>query len=424
MVRSRRLLFVTPYLPSPPGFGGQRRMHGLFSGLARSHAVSVLSLVNPDNPREASPEATRRYCETVVTVPNPAFALSSIGKRMLQLRSLASWRSFEWQSHVVPALLRELRALLARERYDVVTFEFSQMAPYRRWLPQEGARPVFVLDEHNIEYQILQRTAASESGRSRRLYNSMNLTKLRREERQAWRSFDGCTVTSAHDEKLLLRDVPLAATTVIPNAVDLDFFRPRAEAPVPNTILFFGAHNYFPNADGLRSFLSECMPLLKQTVPAVKLRVVGYTPAGFQSFASESVQMVGFVDDVRVELAAAAAVIVPLRVGGGTRLKILEAMAMGKPVVSTRVGAEGLEVVPDRDLLIADEPAAFAGAIARVLSDAALARSLGAAGRLLVEKSYGWEGAVERLERFHDRLIDARTSGLTDHQLRALSSPP
>lgn len=399
-------------------------MHGLFSGLARRHAVSVLALVNPGNPREASPAATLGYCEKVITVPNPAFALDRFGKRMSQARSLASWRSFEWRTHVLPPLLRELAALLDRERYDVVTFEFSQMAPYRRWLAQEGARPVFVLYEHNIEYQILERTAASESGLSRRLYNSLNLTKLRREERKAWRSFDGCTVTSAHDEKLLLRDVPLAATTVIPNAVDLDFFRPRASAPVPNTILFFGAHNYFPNADGLRYFLSACMPLLKQAVPAVKLRVVGYTPAGFQSFASESVEMVGFVDDVRVELAAAAAVIVPLRVGGGTRLKILEAMAMGKPVVSTRVGAEGLEVVPDRDLLIADEPAAFAGAIARVLSDDALGQRLGASARQVVEESYGWDAAVERLERFHDRLIEVRTSGLTDYQGRALSSPP
>jgi glycosyltransferase involved in cell wall biosynthesis len=384
-------------------------MHGLFSELARSQAVSVLSLVNPNNPREVSPEATRRYCEKVFTVPNPALALAGVAKRMLQARSLASWRSFEWRSHVVPALLRELRALLARERYDVVTFEFSHMAPYRRWLPKERAAPVFVLDEHNIEYQILQRTAAAESGLPRRLYNGINMRKLRREERHAWRAFDGCTVTSAHDEELLLRDAPSAATAVIPNAVDLEFFRPRAEAPVPNTILFFGALNYFPNADGLQYFLSKCMPLLKKTLPAAKLRVVGHTPQSFQSLGSESVEMVGFVDDVRVELSRAAAVIAPLRVGGGTRLKILEAMAMGKPVISTQLGAEGLQVVPERDLLIADEPAAFAAAIARALSDKALGLALGAAARRLVEDSYGWEAAVGRLERFHDRLLDART---------------
>ena len=424
MAPSRRLLFVTPYLPSPPGFGGQRRAHGLFSGLARSHAVSVLSLINLSNPGEISPEATLRYCEKVFTVPNPAFSLSRKRKRLSQARSLASWRSFEWQTFVVPALLRELRALLSRERYDVVTFECSMMAPYRRWLPGDGARPVFVLDEQNIEYQILERTAAAESGLARWLYNRVNLPKLRHEERHAWRSFDGCTVPSALDQQVLLRDVPRARTAVIPNAVDLDFFQPREEAPAPDTILFLGAHNYFPNADGLRYFLSECLPILKRTVPAVKLRVVGHTPSEFQSFASETVQMVGFVDDVRVEFARAAVVIVPLRVGSGTRLKILEAMAMGKPVVSTRLGAEGLEVVPDRDLLLADDPAAFAAAIARVLADGNLGRALGVAGRRLVEQAYGWGAAVDRLERFHDRLIDARTSGLTDHLRRALSSPP
>lgn len=309
--------------------------------------------------------------------------------------------------HVVPKLFDELRKMLESGRYDLVTFEFSQMAPYRRWLPNGDAGPAFVLDEHNIEYEVLRRTAGGEGGSLRRLYNGINMRKLRREEWHAWRTFDGCTVTSAHDEALLLRAAPGTPTAVIPNAVDLDFFQPRAAPAAPNTLLFFGAQNYFPNADGLRFFLQDILPLLKAAVPGAKLRVVGHTPPSFRSLSSESVEMVGFVEDIRVEIERAAAVIVPLRIGGGTRLKIIEAMAMGKPVVSTRQGAEGLEVTSGREVLLADEPAAFAGAVARVLKDETLARSLGAMARRLVEDKYGWEAAVQRLEQFHERVLQA-----------------
>ena len=408
MARPLNLLFVTPYLPSPPGFGGQRRIHGLIEGLSRAHTVSVLSLVNPADAREASPSATRAYCKQVVTVPNRAFALSSRGKRLLQLRSLGSRRSFEWLSHVTPTLLAGLRDLLARNSYDVVTFEFSHLAPYRRWLSLPSKRPVFVLDEHNIEYEILRRTASGPGGMLRSVYNAVNLRKLRREEQHAWRLFDGTTVTSAHDQSLLLRDAPGTKTAVVPNAVDLDYFRPRPAPPPGKTILFFGANNYFPNADGLAFFLRESFPLLRQLVPGVRLRVVGHTPPELMaSLASEEVEMAGFVDDVRVELERAAVVIAPLRIGGGTRLKILEAMSMGRPVVSTRQGAEGIMVAHERELLLADEPVAFAQAVARVLGDLALAIGLGKSARGLVERAYGWGAAVNRLESFYRELLPA-----------------
>ena len=402
-----RILFVTPYLPSPPGFGGQRRMHGMMSGLARTHEVSALSLVNPAESHEGSLGATREYCREVVTIPNPAFALDAGRKRLLQLRSLGSRRSFEWLTHANPAFAAELRRLLARGRFDIVSFEFAQMGAFRTALGAgelHGARTV--LDEHNVEHEILRRTAATEAGLVRRLYSAVNWRKLRHEELDAVRSFDGCTVTSVHDQALLLRDVPQARTAVVPNAADVEHFKPRAGAPArePMTILFFGAINYFPNADGLQFFLREIFPRVLARCPAARLRVVGHTPRELFALSGENVEMKGLVDDVRVELERTAAVIAPLRVGGGTRLKILEAMAMGKAVVSTSQGAEGLEVAHGRELLIADEPAAFASELCRVLEDAALARGLGAAARRLVEDRYGWPAAVATLERFYQQL--------------------
>jgi glycosyltransferase involved in cell wall biosynthesis len=375
--------------------------------LARAHEISVLSLVNPSERHDVAIRATGEYCKQVVTVPNPPFALSLQGKRALQLRSLASLRSFEWFSHVRPAVAERLGQALAAESYDVVNFEFSHMAPYRRMLQPAGHRPRFVLDEHNIEYEILRRTAASESGLLRRFYNAVNWRKLRSEELAAWKSFDGCSVTSAHDRDLLVRDLPQVKTAIVPNAVDLEYFRPRPEAsaPEPHTIIFFGAINYFPNTDGLRFFLDEIFPRVLARLPRAKLRVVGHTPPELLALANANVEMKGFVPDVRVEIEAAASVIAPLRIGGGTRLKILEAMAMAKPVVSTPQGAEGLEVGDGRELLLAKTPAAFADQLVRVLEDAELARRLGEAARRLVEQRYGWAASAGRLEGLYRELL-------------------
>jgi glycosyltransferase involved in cell wall biosynthesis len=388
------ILCVTPYLPSPPGFGGQRRLHGLFTGLARSHRMSVVSLVNASENHERSVAATREYCREVVTVGNPAFALPLRAKRTLQLRSLLSPRSFEWLTHVLPELQAQVRRMLSERRYDVVLFEFTHLAPHRRGLP-DG--PLYLLDEHNVEYEILRRTALSETGALRKLYNGVNWRKLRAEEHAAWRSFDGVSVTSTHDRDLVLRDLPRTRVAVVPNAVDLEFFAPRPDVePVPGTLLFFGAINYFPNADGLQHFLTSIFPHL----PQARLSVVGHTPESLFALSSERIAMKGFVDDVREEIAKAAVVIAPLRVGGGTRLKILEAMAMGKPIVSTPEGAEGLEVVDGRDVLLAREPREFARKVAQVLAEPGLARTLGANARKLAEDRYGWPASVARLEQF------------------------
>ncbi len=406
MPRPLNILFVTPYLPTPPGFGGARRLHGLMTGLAQKHTVSVLALVNAAENHAASVQATGAYCREVVPVPNPVFALSRWRKRAVQLRSLASRHSFEWRSYIRPDADVQLRALLARQRFDVVNFEFCHTAPYRRGLARVPGAPVFVLDEHNIEYEILRRTAISESGVVRRVYSSVNWRKLRGEELDAWRDFDGCSVTSVHDRDLLLRDLPQARVAVVPNAVDLDYFRPRpeAEAAEPFSILFFGAINYFPNSDGLKYFLDEIFPRVRARLPEARLKVVGHTPEDLLALANDHVHMKGFVPDVRVELERAAAVIAPLRLGGGTRFKILEAMAMAKPVVSTPQGAEGLEVTDGREVLLADSAARFADQLVRVLEDAALARRLEDAARRLVEERYGWGASVARLEALYDDL--------------------
>ena len=401
-----RLLFVTPYLPSPPRSGGPRRLHGLITGLARSHDVSVLSLVEPGDEIADAVRATREYCAEVVTVDNPRYGLAGRGKRLLQLGSLLTPLSYERLVYHRPALQARMDHLLARRHFDIITVEFAQMAPYR--FTGAGGRNAtkLVLDEHNIEYDILYRTYEAGSVGPRKLYNYADYLKLRREERRAWRRFDGCTLTSARDEALLRRDCPRLPTAVVPNAVDVEFFRPAPAAPEPATVLFFGAIDYYPNTDGLLFFLDEVWPQLRARYPALTLRIVGPSPPeAITRRAGPDIVVTGFVPDVRVELERATVAIAPLRVGGGTRLKIVEAMAMGKAIVSTTIGAEGIDVTAEEDILLADEPGAFADQVGRALDDAALRRRLGVAARRLVERRYSWAASVEKLEGFYRRLL-------------------
>lgn len=407
MSARKKLLFVAPYLPSPPEFGAQRRMHGLMSDLAMRHDVSLLALTNRNDRIQTQLKASREFCREVISIDNPAFSLGNRGKRLLQLRSLASPKSFEWHTHSNRKLTATLRELLARETWDAVTVEFCQMALHREALGPMTLPP-FVLDEHNIEFEILRRTAQSESGAFRKLYNAVNAPKLRAEELRAWKLFDATSVTSAVDEAMLKKEQPEALTAVIPNAVDLEQFVPSAQLVEPDSLIFFGAMNYFPNSDGLTFFVREVMPALLKLRPKAKLRVVGHTPDALRKLASDSVEVIGFVPDVRTHIANAAVAIAPLRVGGGTRLKILEAMAMGKAIVSTRLGAEGIDVQHERDCLLADEPAKFAAEIARLLEDAALRTRLGIAARRLAEEQYGWPATARKLEELYERLAARR----------------
>jgi glycosyltransferase involved in cell wall biosynthesis len=406
-----RFLFVTPYLPSPPRFGGQRRVHGLMQELARlGHELSVVALVTPEDDRVGSVSATQAYCRRVLPVVDDRLGQSLGGKRLAQLRSILSPSSWERAQYVSSrGYVQALEEALSRERYDVVVFEFVYMVYYlTERVRRLAGGAVLVLDEHNVEFDIVRRTRVG--GAARRLFAAVNWRKLRREERRAWRSVDGCTVTSVRDQELLLRDEPRVPCRVVPNGVDVDYFRPDPAAVVdPKTVLFFGANNYYPNADGIRYFLNDVFPLLRSR--GLTLKIVGPPADWLTRLERKDVIVTGFVDDVRPHLASAGVVIAPLRIGGGTRLKILEAMAMGKAVVSTSIGAEGLDVEHERNLLLGDDARAFARQVERLVDDRALAERLGVGARALVEGRYSWRAAAELFQAFVGEL-ERRGAGL------------
>jgi glycosyltransferase involved in cell wall biosynthesis len=405
------VLYVSPIPPSPPRSGAQARVHGLITNVARRHDVTAISLIDQDFDAEECRHAMREYCRDVVLIPNPN-GQEGLVKRMLQLRSLASFRSIEHHYFSAPGLQGELDRVLRQRRFDVVNLEFPYLAHLRmRQSPPGTPPPPLVLDAHEIAYDIVRQVARSDGSPGRRVFAALNWRKLRRDESAAFRSADGIYACSVADQERLLAHVPSARTVVIPNAADVDFYQPRPSDPPPDgrTVVFFGLLSTFPNVDGVLFFLREIWPRIAAERPQACCRIIGRRPpASVLELSGPRVEIAGFVADLRPHLASAGVLVVPLRVGGGTRLKIVEGMAMGKPIVSTTLGAEGVEAVPGRDILIADEPATFAAAVVRVLDDAALATRLGRSARQLAVERYSWRAAALTLERFFGEIIAAQ----------------
>jgi len=404
-----RILYVSHMPASPPRFGAQARVHGLMTQLAQRHDLTAVMLFDEEFDADECRRAMQAYCREVVLVPNRN-GREGLSKRVLQLRSLASIRSFERLRVTVPALQRALDQVLRTKCFDIVNLEFSYLGHYGlRQAPPGEKLPSLVVDSHEIAYDLAWQFARTSKNLGRRLYAGANWRKLRREELGTYRDADGVCLCSADDERRLLAQLPEARTAVVPNAADVDYYQPRPTDPPPDgrTVLYFGLLSTVPNCDAVLHFVQDIWPRIKEAHPEARCKIVGgRPPAPLLALAGPDVELTGFVSDLRPHLASAAAVVVPLRLGGGTRLKIVEGMAMGKAIVSTTLGAEGIEAVPGRDLLLEDQPAAFAEAVNRLLAEPGLTARIGESARRLAMERYAWGGAARALETFYREILE------------------
>jgi polysaccharide biosynthesis protein PslH len=317
------ILCVSHMPASPPRFGAQARMHGLMTQLAQRHDLTAVMLVNEEFNVDECREAMQAYCREVVLVPNPCIR-HILEKRLLQLRSLASTRSFERLQVAVPAMQTALDLVLRSTRFDVVNLEFSFLGDYRlRQAPPGKKLPALVVDSHNIDYDLARQYARHGSSLVRRIYASANWRKLRQEELTTYGGADGVYLCSGDDERRLLSEVFGARTAVIPNAADVEHYRPRPTDPPPDgrTVVFFGHLSYVPNIDAVTHFVQDIWPRIADAHPDARCKIIGgQPPASLLALAGPRVELTGFVSDLRPHLAAAAAVVAPLRLGGGTRL--------------------------------------------------------------------------------------------------------
>jgi glycosyltransferase involved in cell wall biosynthesis len=302
---------------------------------------------------------------------------------------------FKWR---VPAVRQYVADRLAARAFDVLVADFIFAQPS---LPPRPTVPV-VFFEHNVEYRIWQRLAAIEERVGRRTLLEIEWRKVRRRERQALHRASLTIAVSDVDRQTLEAEAPGARVEVVPTGVDTEYFAPSRRAEIPHRLVFSGSMDWYPNEDAIRCFAASIWPRLRQRLPGISLTVVGRRPRASlrEALAGTGIELTGTVDDVRPYIDEAALYVVPLRVGGGTRLKIFEALAMGKAVVSTPIGAEGLGLEPDRHFVCARTEEDFIGAVIELLGAPDRRRALGDEGRRLVQQEYSWS-QISRVFEHH-----------------------
>jgi sugar transferase (PEP-CTERM/EpsH1 system associated) len=306
-------------------------------------------------------------------------------------------RSFT--SHEVQDVIKQL---FTQNRYDAVLFGSALMAGY---LVPENVK--IVIDQPNIEHELLLRTYQRETSWVRKWYNWLEARLVKPVEMSRCQKSDLVLVTSEREQLALKSMLQGKTIEVVPNGVDIEYFNGNdIKQNVPGRIIFTGAMDYYPNVDAVQLFAQKCWPIIQNHIPDATWHIVGRNPLPEVRKLSEvpGITVTGSVPDVRPYLAAAEVAIVPLRIGGGTRLKILEAFAMRKAVVSTSIGCEGLSVDSNTHLVVEDQPQKFALAVVKLLSGSKERISFGVAGRRLVEAEYSWERCGDSLLRALEQL--------------------
>jgi len=393
-----KILALTSKSPYPLVEGRALRTFNLLKQAARRHEIHLLSFVQTPEEVEGI-EAMRDICASVAFEP-----LYLDGGRTELLRDaaleLASAAPLMAVKYSTSRMRRRLRASLEAGHFDVLHLDMLHLGQY---LDEAGPVPVVLVD-HNVESVLLERRAQNERRLLAHAYLRYQVAKLRRFEARSCERADAVVAVSEHDAAQLRALAPRASVRSVPNGVDTDFFCARDVPRQAGGMVFVGGLGWFPNLDAMRYFCESILPLIRRECPEASLTVVGKNPderAAKSIAAHPCVCLTGMIDDIRDTVSAAAVYVVPLRIGGGTRLKILDALSMGKAIVTTSLGCEGLDVVHGEHVLIADEPQRFAREVLRVLANPALAAELGRRGRELVRQRYEWAVIAEAMEEVY-----------------------
>ena len=397
-----RLLLLTPQLPYPPHQGTSLRNFNLIAQLAKRHQIGLLTFLEPDQSLEqAGP--LQELCEWVDTVPVPRRSNALRLWQMLTTRRPdMAWRLWS------PTFRHRLATRLAESPFDVVQIEAIELAPYLPTIERAQPRPLIVYEDHNAEWVLQKRACLTDLRTPSRwpaaAYSFVQWMRLKRYEAEVCRRADHVVAMSPADRDAIQAIAPTVKVTIVPNGVELDEYT-AYKGPIQSfDLVFTGKMDFRPNVDAMLWFVKEVLPLIQREQPQVRLAIVGQRPHPRLEPLRHlpGVTVTGWVPDVRPYIAGATVYVAPLRVGGGTRLKLLQAMAMGAAVVSTSLGAEGFPVAHDHQLLLADTPQSFAQAVLTLLNDPARRARLGAAARRFA-RSYRWEKLVPKLEALYHR---------------------
>ncbi len=423
-----KILFLAPRLPLPSDTGGKIRTMNLLRQIAKKNEVYLICFSFETTDNEYVRELARM---NIVTTLIPMKEDSIMDKVMGMMLSQYPYSITKYYSQNMESVIV---ALAQTNKFDLIHFDHLHMAHYRNCFNGFPS----VLDEHNVEYLILERCAKLENSPIRKVLFDNQARKMKIFEARKINQFSCCLAVSSEDRELLSRlGQGKVKVEVIPNGVDTEFFKPLATGPLlpapsaqdqvsgeekrrarheergtnEGSLVFTGSLDWWPNEDAVLYFCKAILPLIWKKKKQIKFTVVGKAPTpAVQKLASKDKRIIvtGRVDDVRPLMGHAKIFVVPIRVGGGTRLKILEAMAMSKAVVSTSMGAEGISYTEGKDIVIADKAQDFADKVVGLLENPSQMASMGEMGRRLVCQQYDWNIIGEKLLNIYEKTIQQR----------------
>ncbi len=398
------LLLVYLEFPYPPHDGGRSRMYNLLRQAAKNHQVTLVCFKGQDFGEENF-RFVGELCQEVLLVSRPDPPSRGWADKVRDAWSFQPVGLKSWYSSELEEILCEL---VKKKSFDLVQFDQVLLAQY-----SPSIRPLpWILVHHNVEALSQSRQLTDSQPRSfyQKLSGTIERKRWQRYEIAMSRRARAIVAVSEQEAQYFKKHVPPEKVFVAPNGVDLDYFKPvERSAPAP-CLLFTGRMDYPPNVDAMGWFCRDIWPALRRVKPGLQLLVVGRdpTPEIVELGALNGITVTGMVEDVRPYFARSSLFIVPLRSGGGTRLKILEAMAMGMPVVSTNLGCEGLDVEDGQHILVGDGAAQFTAQVLRLLDSQALQMALGERGRLQVVEKYGWEKTGRCMQAAYEYAVRTR----------------
>ena len=394
-----KILFLSPTVPFPLTDGGRIRVFNLLKQIAQKSDVTLLALETQPTDAEGVAQLQQLGIQ-VHLVPNaptlPRLSFGTLANAFFKRQPITVAR------YDLPAYRQKFKALIATDTFDLVHYEMFHTAQFRT----ETDLPS-VLSQQNVDSAIWRRLCGETANPFYKFAYWTQQLAFQRYERVLSPKFDAVTCTSDIDATVFQRHCAEDVIEIIPNGVDVTHYQPDFPAEAPAHLIYIGSMDWYPNEDAVAFFADEVLPQIHAEVPEVKFSIVGGNPsARVQKLAErEGIVVTGRVPEIKPYFAEATVFVVPLRIGSGTRLKILEALAMGKAIVSTSVGAEGLDLKNGEEIFIADEPMFFAEAVTRLLKDPSLRRRIGESGRDRVEQDYDWRSISEKLHQRYTKIL-------------------
>jgi polysaccharide biosynthesis protein PslH len=408
-----KILSLTPQRPFPPQQGTQIRNFHLLKALAGAHRVDLLSFSRPGEAIEVS-SPLRQLCGQMALLPAPRRS------RARRLSTLLTSRLPDVATRLSSDVFgTAICQFLKSGRYDAVQVEGIEMASYIPLIRATSPRTAIVFDDHNAEYLLQRRAAVVDARRPAgwpgALYSLVQWFRLKRYEAWACSMADAVLAVSEEDATALRKLAPGIEPVVVPNGVDTSYYQwNRTNGAKGAELLFTGTMDFRPNVDAMRWFTSDILPRLSSHRQDVRLHVVGRAPSSAVlrlAAKRREVVVTGPVEDVRPYFRQSSVFVIPMRIGGGVRLKLLEALAMGVPVVSTTMGAAGTGLVNGKEILLADTPGQFAREVLRLLENPALRYKIAGEGHRAAEERFDWSKVTPPLLELYAKLEGRRQGG-------------